>query len=95
MSDLFELFLRAALIDNLALSFFLGMCFFLGVSSRVDTALGFGLAVLVVQTLTVPLNHLLHVFLLQPGADKKHSISILLDSPSRVTHAGHIIGNEP
>ena len=32
------------------------------------------------------------VFLLQPGADKKHSISILLDSPSRVTHAGHIIG---
>jgi Na+-transporting NADH:ubiquinone oxidoreductase subunit E len=68
MSDLFELFLRAALIDNLALSFFLGMCFFLGVSSRIDTALGFGLAVLVVQTLTVPLNHLLHVFLLQPGA---------------------------
>ena len=68
MSELFELFLRAALVDNLALSFFLGMCFFLGVSSRLDTAFGFGLAVLVVQTLTVPLNHLLHVFLLQPGA---------------------------
>jgi Na+-transporting NADH:ubiquinone oxidoreductase subunit E len=68
VSELFELFLRAALVDNLALSFFLGMCFFLGVSSRLDTAFGFGLAVLVVQTLTVPLNHLLHVFLLQPGA---------------------------
>jgi Na+-transporting NADH:ubiquinone oxidoreductase subunit E len=68
VSELFELFLRAALVENLALSFFLGMCMFLGVSSRVDTAFGFGLAVLAVQTVTVPLNHLLHVTLLQPGA---------------------------
>lgn len=68
MSDLFQLFLQAALVDNLALALFLGMCFFLGVSRRIDTAFGFGVAVLVVQTVTVPLNHLLHVFLLQPGA---------------------------
>jgi Na+-transporting NADH:ubiquinone oxidoreductase subunit E len=68
VSDLFDLFVRAALVENLALSFFLGMCMFLGVSRRVDTAFGFGVAVLAVQTVTVPLNHLLHVTLLQPGA---------------------------
>jgi Na+-transporting NADH:ubiquinone oxidoreductase subunit E len=68
VSDLFELFVRAALVENLALSFFLGMCMFLGVSRRIDTAFGFGLAVLAVQTVTVPLNHLLHTTLLQPGA---------------------------
>jgi Na+-transporting NADH:ubiquinone oxidoreductase subunit E len=68
VSDLFELFVRAALVENLALSFFLGMCMFLGVSRRIDTAFGFGLAVLAVQTVTVPLNHLLHTTLLEPGA---------------------------
>jgi Na+-transporting NADH:ubiquinone oxidoreductase subunit E len=68
MSDLLALFLRAAFVENLALSFFLGMCMFLGVSRRIDTAFGFGVAVLAVQTITVPLNHLLHVFLLRPGA---------------------------
>ena len=68
MSDLLGLFLRAVFTENLALSFFLGMCFFLGVSRRIDTAFGFGLAVLAVQTVTVPLNHLLHVGLLEAGA---------------------------
>lgn len=68
MNDLVLLFVRSALIDNLALSFFLGMCMFLGVSRRMDTAFGFGLAVLAVQTVTVPLNHLLHAWLLRPGA---------------------------
>jgi Na+-transporting NADH:ubiquinone oxidoreductase subunit E len=68
VSDLFELFVRAALVENLALSFFLGMCMFLGVSRRIDTAFGFGVAVIAVQTVTVPLNHLLHAWLLRPGA---------------------------
>jgi Na+-transporting NADH:ubiquinone oxidoreductase subunit E len=68
VNELFLLFLRSALIDNLALSFFLGMCMFLGVSRRIDTAFGFGVAVLAVQTVTVPLNHLLHACLLQAGA---------------------------
>ncbi len=68
MSDLLTLFLRAAFVENLALSFFLGMCMFLAVSRRVETALGFGAAVFAVQTLTVPLNHLIRVHLLQPGA---------------------------
>ncbi len=68
MTELVELFLRAALVENLALSFFLGMCMFLAVSRRLETAFGFGIAVLVVQTISVPLNHLIHVHLLRPGA---------------------------
>jgi Na+-transporting NADH:ubiquinone oxidoreductase subunit E len=63
-----KLFLEAALVQNLALSFFLGMCMFLALSKRVDTAAGFGIAVLVVQSVTVPLNHAIHHGLLVPGA---------------------------
>ncbi len=63
-----SLFVQAAFVENLALSFFLGMCMFLAVSRRMETALGLGLAVLVVQTITVPLNHLIHGYLLAEGA---------------------------
>ena len=62
------LFVEAAFIQNLALSFFLGMCMFLALSKRVETAVGFGLAVLVVQVITVPLNDLIYHRLLKPGA---------------------------
>jgi Na+-transporting NADH:ubiquinone oxidoreductase subunit E len=62
------LFFEAAFIDNLALSFFLGMCMFLAVSKRVETAIGFGTTVLVVQSITVPLNHLIYRYLLRDGA---------------------------
>ncbi len=68
MNALADLFLRAALVENLALAYFLGMCMFLAVSKRLETAFGFGIAVFVVQTLTVPLNHLIQVHLLRPGA---------------------------
>lgn len=63
-----DLFLRAVLVDNLALSLFLGMCTFLAVSNRLDTALGLGAAIIVVQSLTVPLNHLMYRYLLVEGA---------------------------
>ena len=63
-----SLFLQAAFIENLALSFFLGMCMFLAVSKRVETAIGLGLAVLVMQSITVPLNHLIYTYLLKAGA---------------------------
>jgi Na+-transporting NADH:ubiquinone oxidoreductase subunit E len=63
-----RLFLEAALVENLALSLFLGMCTFLAVSRRVATAVGLGAAVIVVQAITVPVNHLLHHYLLRPGA---------------------------
>ncbi len=62
-----ELFFRAILAENLALSFFLGMCTFLAVSRRVSTAFGLGLAVIAVQLVTVPLNNLVHTHLLAPG----------------------------
>jgi Na+-transporting NADH:ubiquinone oxidoreductase subunit E len=63
-----ELFLRAAFVENLALSFFLGMCMFLAVSRKISTALGFGAAMMFVQVVTVPLNQILHTLLLRPGA---------------------------
>jgi Na+-transporting NADH:ubiquinone oxidoreductase subunit E len=68
MNATFGLFLQAALVENLALSFFLGMCMFIAVSKRVETAVGLGLAVLAVQTITVPVNNLIHGFLLKEGA---------------------------
>ena len=68
MSEPFDLLLRSVFIDNLALSFFLGMCTFLAVSKRVDTAFGVGLAIVCVQTVTVPVNNLIYVTILAPGA---------------------------
>jgi Na+-transporting NADH:ubiquinone oxidoreductase subunit E len=68
MNALFELLLRSVFLDNLALSFFLGMCTFLAVSKRVDTAFGVGLAMMFVQTVTVPVNNLIYNQLLAPGA---------------------------
>ncbi|HPG22669.1 MAG TPA: NADH:ubiquinone reductase (Na(+)-transporting) subunit E [Amaricoccus sp.] len=62
------IFLSAIFEDNLALSFFLGLCTFLAVSKRFETALGLGIAVIVVQTITVPLNNLIFNGLLVEGA---------------------------
>lgn len=63
-----QLFVEAAFIQNLALTFFLGMCMFLALSKRVETAIGFGIAVIIVQTLTIPLNNLIYRHLLKQGA---------------------------
>lgn len=63
-----ELFLRAVFTDNLALAYFLGMCTFLAVSRHLETAFGLGLAMIVVETITVPINNLLFTLLLRPGA---------------------------
>jgi Na+-transporting NADH:ubiquinone oxidoreductase subunit E len=68
MSDYLNLFIKAAFVENLALAFFLGMCTFLAISKRVETALGLGMAVIAVQVITVPVNHLIHAFLLEKGA---------------------------
>ena len=63
-----NLFIKAAFVENLALAFFLGMCTFLAVSKRVETAIGLGVAVIAVQTITVPVNHLIYVYFLADGA---------------------------
>lgn len=63
-----DLAVKAIFVENMALAFFLGMCSFLAVSRRVDTAIGLGGAVVFVLTVTVPLNNLVYVYLLKPGA---------------------------
>ena len=68
IADLLELFFRSAFVDNLALAYFLGMCTFLAVSKSVKTALGLGLAVIVVQTITVPINQLILNLFLKEGS---------------------------
>ena len=62
------LFLRSAFVENLALVYFLGMCTFLAVSKTVKTAVQLGIAVIVVQGITVPLNYLIYAGLLKKGA---------------------------
>ena len=68
MSDLTALFLRAAFVENMPLTLFLGLCTFLALSRRPAAAIGLGLAVIAVMGVTVPLNHLIHARLLAPGA---------------------------
>lgn len=68
MADYLSLFIKSALVENLALSFFLGMCTFLAISKKIETALGLGAAVIVVQSITVPLNNLIVTYLLGNGA---------------------------
>lgn len=68
MDALLSLFIKAAFVENLALAFFLGMCTFLAVSKKIETALGLGLAVIVVQAITVPANNLIYNLLLREGA---------------------------
>ena len=68
MEHLLSLFVKSIFIENLALSFFLGMCTFLAVSKKIETALGLGIAVILVQAITVPANNLIYQFLLKDGA---------------------------
>jgi Na+-transporting NADH:ubiquinone oxidoreductase subunit E len=62
--ELFNIFLKAAFIENMILAYFLGMCSFLAVSKTVKTAVGLGLAVIFVLGITIPINWLLNEFLL-------------------------------
>ncbi len=63
-----SIFLKSVFVENMALAFFLGMCTFLAVSKKVDTAIGLGIAVIIVQTITVPANNLIYQHLLKEGA---------------------------
>lgn len=63
-----SLFISAVFVENMALMLFLGMCTFLAVSKKVETALGLGIAVVVVQAITVPVNNLIYNYLLRDGA---------------------------
>ncbi|PIP95908.1 MAG: NADH:ubiquinone reductase (Na(+)-transporting) subunit E [Bdellovibrio sp. CG12_big_fil_rev_8_21_14_0_65_39_13] len=68
MEHYLSLLIKSIFIENMALAFFLGMCTFLAVSKKVSTAIGLGIAVIVVQTITVPANNLIYQFLLKENA---------------------------
>ena len=68
MEHYLSIFIKSVFIENLALAFFLGMCTFLAVSKKVKTAIGLGIAVIVVQGITVPVNNLLFQYLLKENA---------------------------
>lgn len=68
MEALLSLFVKAVFIENMALAFFLGMCTFIAVSKKIETAIGLGVAVVVVQAITVPANYLIVNFFLREGA---------------------------
>ena len=68
MDTLSAILFKSIFVDNLALSFLLGMCTFLAISRRLQNAIGLGIAVICVQTLSVPLNYIVFDLLLAPGA---------------------------
>ncbi|NDH90977.1 MAG: NADH:ubiquinone reductase (Na(+)-transporting) subunit E [Flavobacteriia bacterium] len=68
MQDLLNIFVKSIFIDNMIFAYFLGMCSYLAVSKTVKTAMGLGLAVTFVLTITLPVNYLLETKVLQKGA---------------------------
>ena len=68
MEHYISLFAKAVFVENMALAFFLGMCTFLAVSKQVKTAVGLGIAVIVVQSITIPANNLIYTYFLKEGA---------------------------
>jgi Na+-transporting NADH:ubiquinone oxidoreductase subunit E len=68
VDDHLRIFLASIFSENLALAFFLGMCTFLAVSKTVKTAIGLGIAVIVIMTITIPANNLIYQYLLKKGA---------------------------
>jgi Na+-transporting NADH:ubiquinone oxidoreductase subunit E len=68
MEHYLSIFLKAVFVENMALAFFLGMCTFIAISKNVKTAIGLGIAVTIIQALTVPANNLVYTYLLKKGA---------------------------
>ena len=68
MGDFIDIFFRSVFLENLALAYFLGLCTFLAVSKQIKTTLGLGVAVIVVEGISVPLNNLIFNGVLRQGA---------------------------
>lgn len=66
MEHALSLFVRSIFADNMIFAYFLGMCSYLAVSKDVKTSAGLGVAVTFVLTITLPLNYLLQVYVLDP-----------------------------
>lgn len=63
-----NLFITAVFIENIALAFFLGMCTFLAISKQLKPAIQLGITVIVVLTITVPINNIIYTYVLKEGA---------------------------
>lgn len=68
MEHYLGIFISTIFIENMALTFFLGMCTFLAISKKISTAFGLGVAVIVVLAITVPVNNLIYQYFLREGA---------------------------
>ena len=63
-----SIFTKAVFIENMVLAYFLGLCSFLAISKKIDAAAGIGMAVVVVLTITAPINWFIYTNLLKKGA---------------------------
>lgn len=63
-----NLFIKAVFIENMIFAYFLGMCSYLAISKTVKSAVGLGMAVIFVLTVSVPICYLLEKYLLKAGA---------------------------
>lgn len=68
MQDLISIFFKSVFVENMIFAYFLGMCSYLAVSKTVKTAVGLGIAVTFVLTITLPVNYLLENYVLKAGA---------------------------
>jgi Na+-transporting NADH:ubiquinone oxidoreductase subunit E len=68
MQELLNLAIKSIFIENMIFAFFLGMCSYLAVSKKVNTAIGLGAAVVFVLTITAPMNWALQEYILKEGA---------------------------
>ena len=68
MQELVNIFVRSIFVENMIFAYFLGMCSYLAVSKKVSTAIGLGVAVIFVLTITIPVNYLLQKYILVEGA---------------------------
>ena len=68
MQEIFNIFVKSIFVDNMVFAYFLAMCSYLAVSKTVNTSVGLGIAVVFVLGITVPVDYLLNVYILKPGA---------------------------
>ena len=85
-----SLFIKSIFTENMALAFFLGMCTFFAVSKKVETAVGLGIAVMVVQTITMPVNNLIYTHVLKEGALQWAGLHVDLTFLGLITYIGVI-----
>ena len=90
MEAYISLFVKSVFIENLALSFFLGMCTFIAVSKKISTAMGLGVAVMVVQAITVPANNFVYHSLLKENVSDLILEHMAKAVDARPRYAAHV-----